>query len=171
MLALARDLAEGVAKLPAKGLPAMSFKLFFAAAFLMMISACSPAVEADPIGAAITRFHETYNTGNATALYEQTGQEFRDATTPEQMQELVARVIERMGAVTGTERANINIEPGQPESVTVVTMTTTFEKGTGTETFTFFGSGADARLVGWNVDSPNFLTVPQEAVTEVEPAQ
>ena len=48
-------------------------------------------------------------------------------------------------------------------------MKTQFAKGEGTETFTFYGSGDDMRLVGWHVDSPNFMDVPAEAVTEVEP--
>lgn len=147
----------------------MPLKLFLASAFALLLAACNPMEQAETVDAKIAQFHETYNAGDAAALYEQTGQEFRDATTPEQMVALVEEVTARMGTVESTERTNMNIDLNEGDDVTVVTMNTVFTKGQGTETFTFYGQGEDARLVGWNVDSPNFLDVPAEAVTTVEP--
>ncbi len=151
-----------------KGSP-MPIKLYLACAFALLLAACNPMEQADAVDAKIAQFHETYNAGDAQALYEQTGQEFHEATTPEQMAALVEEVSEKMGAVESTERTNINIDINDGDNVTVVTMGTVFTKGEGTETFTFYGQGEEARLVGWNVDSPNFLDVPEDAVTTVEP--
>ena len=104
----------------------------------------------------IEEFHATYNEGDAGTLYGRTGEEFKEVTTPEQMDELVVYVTERMGKVLSTEREGININSNNGVTKTVITMKTEFEKGEAMETFTFMGTGEDMGLVGWNVDSPNF---------------
>ncbi|MAY20279.1 MAG: hypothetical protein CL955_06640 [Erythrobacteraceae bacterium] len=147
----------------------MKLKLFVAALSALFLAACNPMAQLDKGESTIIEFHETYNEGNAQALYGLTSDEFRGATTPEQMQALVDLVTERMGAVESTEREGFNINTNNGLTETTVTMKTQFAKGEGTETFTFYGSGDDMRLVGWHVDSPNFMDIPAEAVTEVEP--
>ena len=150
----------------------MKLKLFAAALFALFLAACNPMAQLDGSETTISEFHETYNSGDAQALYALTSDEFRSATTPEQMQALVDLVTERMGAVQSTEREGFNINTNNGLTETKVTMKTQFAKGEGTETYTFYGSGDELRLVGWHVDSVNFMDVPAEAVTEVaeEPA-
>lgn len=146
----------------------MKLKLFAAALAALFLAACNPMAQLDGSEETISQFHETYNAGDAQALYALTSEEFRGATTPEQMQGLVSLVTDRMGAVKSTERDGFNLNTNNGLTETTVTMKTQFEKGEGTETFTFYGTGDDLRLVGWHVDSPNFMDVPAEAVTEVE---
>lgn len=150
----------------------MKLKLFATALLALFLAACNPMAQLDAGEEAITKFHETYNTGDAQALYAQTSDEFRSVTTPDQMQALVDLVSDRMGAVKSSEREGFNLNTNNGLTETTVTMKTQFEKGEGLETFLFHGTGDDQRLVGWHVDSPNFMNVPAEAVTEVaaEPA-
>ena len=138
----------------------MHFKTIFAALFALFLAACNPMAQLDNSEQQIARWHETYNDGDARALYGQTGDMFRDVTTPEQMDDLVALVSERMGKVESTEREGFSINTDNGVTTTVVTMKTQFEKGESTETFTFHGTGEEMALVGWNVDSPNFLGPP-----------
>ncbi len=135
-----------------------------AAAFIaLLLAACNPMAQLDGAEQEIAQFHETYNAGDSRRLYGQTAEEFREVTTPEQMDELITLVTEKMGAVQSTERSGFNVNAGTDETTTTVTMSTTFAKGEGTETFTFYGSGDEMRIVGWNVDSPNFAeTEPVE---------
>ena len=126
----------------------MKLKLFVAALSALFLAACNPMAQLDKGESTIIEFHETYNEGNAQALYGLTSDEFRGATTPEQMQALVDLVTERMGAVESTEREGFNINTNNGLTETTVTMKTQFAKGEGTETFTFYGSGDDMRLVG-----------------------
>lgn len=140
----------------------MKLNLFAAALFAFLLSACNPMEQLDGAEQSIDRFQETYNSGDARALYGLTAEEFREVTTPQQMEELVQLVDDRMGAVESSERTGFNINTNNGQTVSTVTMTTQFEKGEGTETFTFFGTGDDMRLVGWNVDSENFLAEPGE---------
>lgn len=146
------------------------FKLFAASFFALLLSACNPMAQLDSSEEQIATFHATYNDGDARALYGATAAEFRDVTTLEQMEQLVDLVTDRMGLVQSTERQSFNINSENGTTVTVVTMTTVFDYGEAVETFTFQGSGDEMKLVGWNVDSPNFMEIPEEAVTEVEPA-
>lgn len=140
-------------------------RIALAAFFAALLSACNPMAQLEQSEAKIEKWHDTYNQGDARTLYGLTSQEFRDVTTLEQMNELVALVTDKMGKVSASERTGFNINTDNGVTSTVVTMKTTFEKGEGTETFTFQGSGDDTRLVGWNVDSPNFVAVPTDAIT------
>ncbi len=149
----------------------MPIRFCVAGLFALLLAACNPVEQLEISEQKIDRWQATYNRGDAGALYGQTSPAFRDEITREQMDELVALVIERMGKVESSERAGFNVKSNNGVTTTIVTMTTTFEKGEGTETFTFQGGGDDTGLMGWEVDSPNFLKQPEvsEAV-EPEPA-
>jgi len=144
----------------------MHIKTIFAALFALLLSACNPMAQLDGATDEIEQFHATYNEGNSRALYGQTGQEFREVTTAQDMDALVAHVTERMGKMESTSRQGFNINTNNGLTTTVVTMNTVFENGEAVETFTFRGSGEDLRLVGWNVDSSNFQG---DAEPEVQP--
>lgn len=146
----------------------MKLKLFAAALFTLFLAACNPMAQLDEGEASIAKFHETYNSGDARALYGLTSDEFRSETTLEQMEALVALVNERMGAVESSERTGFNLNSNNGLTETTVTMKTQFAKGEGLETFIFYGTGEEMRLIVWNVDSINFRDVPPEGVTEVE---
>ena len=155
----------------------MGLRMLVVMGAALLLTACNPMAQLDSAEERIAKFHDVYNEGDARALYGLTSDEFRGATTLEQMEELTAMVTAAMGAIESTERLGFNLNSENGQSVTVVTMTTQFAKGEGTETYTFYGSCEDLRIVGWHVDSPNFLTVPEEAVTlpdrviETEPAE
>lgn len=146
----------------------MNFKTLGAALFALLLAACNPMEQLDGGEDTVAKFHEVYNSGDARALYGLTSEEFRAATTPEQMEALVATVSDKMGAVESTEREGFNINTNNGQTVTTITMKTRFEKGEGTETYTFMGTGDEMRLVGWHVDSPNFMELPERVVTEVD---
>lgn len=146
----------------------MELKSYAAVLIALFLAACNPMAQLDGAEEKIERFHQVYNDGDARALYGLTSEEFRAATTPQQMDALVARVNDQMGTVKSTERIGFNINSDNGATVSTLTMTTTFEKGEGTETYTFLGTGEEMRLVAWHVDSPNFMEVPTEAVTVVD---
>ncbi|KEO87466.1 hypothetical protein EH30_07505 [Erythrobacter sp. JL475] len=143
----------------------MFIRIAFAAVAAALLSACNPMAQLEQSEAKIEKWHATYNEGDARTLYGLTSQEFRDVTSIDEMNQLVALVTDKMGKVSSSERAGFNINTNNGVTSTVVTMKTMFEKGEGTETFTFQGNGDDTRLVGWNVDSPNFVAVPTDAIT------
>jgi len=135
----------------------MYLKTIIAALAALLLAACNPMAQLNDAEAQVESFHDTYNEGDARALYGRTGEAFREVTSAQDMVDLVALVNERMGKVVSSEREGININSNNGTTTTTVTMKTEFEKGEATETFIFTGSGEDMGLVSWNVDSPNFM--------------
>lgn len=138
----------------------MKLKTFAAALFALFLAACNPMEQLDGAEEFITQYHSVYNDGDSRTLYGLTSEEFRGATSIEQMDGMVAFVTERMGPVVSTEREGFNLNTDNGLTETTITMKTQFEKGEGTETFVFHGSGDDFRLVSWNVNSPNLINEP-----------
>ena len=104
----------------------MHIKTFTAAFAALLLAACNPMAQLDDAESRVEAFHETYNGGDARALYGKTGDEFREITSPEQMDELVAVVTDRMGKVVSTEREGMNINSNNGVTTTTVTMKTMF---------------------------------------------
>ena len=150
----------------------MKLKALIAASTALVLTACNPMEQVEVADAKVARFQATYNEGDARGLYGQTSDEFREVTTPQQMDELVEYVTDKMGAIESSERSGININSSNGVNQTTVTMTTTFAKGEGTETYTFIGSGEEMRLAGWNVDADNFADdAVEEGEAQEEPVQ
>ncbi len=151
----------------------MTIRLFTAALLALFaplfLAACNPMAQLDGAESKIAQFHKVYNDGDARVLYGMTGEQFRAATTPQQMDELIALVAGRMGKVESSERAGFNINSDNGVNMTVVTMTTQFEKGEAEEVFTFQGSGEEMQMVGWNVESDNFLNEAEGAAEDSAP--
>lgn len=146
------------AKSYSAALPAVIIAVFAA----LLLSACNPMEQLESAESKVAQFHTIYNSADSRSLYGLTAQEFRDATTPEQMDDLVALVTERMGKLESAERQGFNINSNNGTTYTVVTMASVFEKGEAVETFTFSDADGDIALVGWNVDSPNFMDAPAD---------
>ena len=149
----------------------MKLKTLFAASTALVLSACNPMEQVEVADAKVARFQATYNEGDARGLYGQTSEEFREVTTPQQMDELVEYVTDKMGAIESSERSGININSSNGVNQTTITMTTQFAKGEGTETYTFIGSGQEMRVAGWNVDAENFAEADAKKAEVSEPAE
>jgi len=154
----------------------MPLRSLFVVLATILLAACNLIEQVDVVDDRIEAWHAVYNEGKAQELYAKTGEEYREVTSAEEMDELVAFVTERMGAVESTERTDTKISLDNGVTTTVIEMTTDFAKGEATETFTFRGTGEETRLVGWNIDSANFDDVateeaPEEAVADPPVAQ
>lgn len=108
--------------------------------------------------AAIVRFHEQYNAGRLDAIWEGAHPKFRSASKKEKYEQLLHAVQNKLGKVTST--ANVNWNVGAFNATTTVKMAqkTVFEKGEGTESFTFEMDGEKALLVGYNIQSMDLIT-------------
>lgn len=123
---------------------------------LLFLAACNPMAQLDKSEEWIAEWHATYNKGDAQALHSLTSDEFQEATTAPQMEELVSLVESRMGQFESAERSGFNINTENGVTETVVTIDSTYELGEAVETFTFLGTDENFRLIGWHVDSVNF---------------
>ena len=144
----------------------------------LVLAACNPVANYNAGDEKIAEFQEAYSRGDGDALFAMTGPQFREITTREQFDELLAIFDARLGPVESSERAGFNVTTNTGGTFTVVQMQTEFEQGPGMETYTFLGNGEDMQLVGWNVESQRLLITAddlagapeqQTADTELEP--
>lgn len=62
-----------------------------------------------------------------------------------------------LGPVEETSQTGVNMNTNPQGSFTTLQMETHFERGRGTETFVFTGSGDSLALVGYNINSPDMM--------------
>jgi len=141
----------------------MSKNLITAAAALCAIFivglACKGYTEGKPAAEkAVTEFHSMLDEGRFDEIYDASAEAFKEAASREEMLKLLNAVHSKLGNVksstaTRWQVGNYNLQT----SVTLVEETT-FEKGKGVETFTFFVDGDRAELAGWHINSNDFIT-------------
>ncbi len=105
----------------------------------------------------VTDFHKLYNDGKLTDIYSAGHSSFKSTTTEKQFLEFVGAVQRKLGKVTQTSNAGFNVRTFNMTTTVVLNQSTTFEQGTGKETFTFQMDGEKAVLVGYNINSRDLI--------------
>lgn len=140
--------------------------MFLIALMSVALAACNPMENLSQTEDKIAQFERLYSSGKVDALYGMTGTAWREVSTREEFDDLHRVVSTRLGKITASERSNFNINTSNGLTTTVIVMDTTFEHGTGTQTFTFHGNGEAMELVGWNVNSPRLAITVDDLATE-----
>jgi hypothetical protein len=105
----------------------------------------------------VADFHKLYNDGKLSDIYSVSHSKFKGATTEKEFLEFVGTVQRKLGKVTQTANAGVNVRSFNLTTTVVLTQTTTFEQGRGTEVFTFQMEGDKAVLVGYNINSKDLI--------------
>jgi outer membrane lipopolysaccharide assembly protein LptE/RlpB len=105
----------------------------------------------------VADFHRLYNEGKLAEIYSAGDSKFKGATTEKQFLEFVGAVQRKLGKVAQTSNEGFNIQTFNFTTTVVLNQSTTFEQGTGTETFTFQMEGGKAVLVGYNINSKDLI--------------
>ena len=121
--------------------------------------ACKSYTEGKPAAEkAITQFHSMLDEGRYEEIYEASDQAMKDASTREQMLKIFTAVHTKLGNVTGSSQTRWQVGTFNLKSTVMIEQETTFEKGKGTESFTFMIDGQTARLAGYFVNSNDLIT-------------
>ncbi len=105
----------------------------------------------------VADFHKLYNDGKLAEIYSAGHPKLKSATTEKQFLEFMGAVQRKLGKVTQTVNAGFNVRTFNLTTTVVLNQSTTFEQGTGTETFTFQMNGDKAVLVGYNINSKDLI--------------
>lgn len=129
------------------------------AAALFALFACSgkEAVQQSESNA-VPRLHELYDAENFDRIYADAHEKFRETTPKADYDKFMASVRRKLGRVKSTKREGWNVNVGTGGTRVVLTYTTEFERGKGTETFTFLNAGGHPKLLGYHINS-NTLVV------------
>lgn len=105
----------------------------------------------------VANFHALYDDGKFAEIYSAADAKFKGTTTEKEFREFLTAVHRKLGKVTQTSEAGFNIRTFNLTTTVVLTQTTTFEQGTGSEIFTFKMDGDEAVLVGYNINSKDLI--------------
>jgi hypothetical protein len=106
----------------------------------------------------IAVFHADLNAKRFDKIYAAAGDEFRKAAPKEKVLQLFTVIEKKLGPVVSTSIKSWNVKTFNFVTTVVLVADTKFEKGSGTETFTFQVSGEKALLVGYNINSLDMMT-------------
>ena len=105
----------------------------------------------------VADFHKLCNEGQLAEIYAAAHSKLKSVTKEKEFLEFVGAVQRKLGKVIQTANAGFNVRTFNFTTTVVLTQNTTFEHGTGTETFTFEMDGDKAVLVGYNINSKDLI--------------
>ncbi len=126
---------------------------------LGVLAACNPMEMSRAHSAAddaVTGFHAQYNAGRFGEITSAVGDEF-PAGDRDKFEQLLAAVRRKLGNETSTKNQGWNVRSMNLRTNVQLVQATTFERGSGVETFAFVVSEGKARLVGYNINSQDLI--------------
>lgn len=135
-----------------------TISLFLVLGLSLFASGCGGMLEGKQAAErSVADFHKLYNDGKWAEIYSAGHAKFRSTATEKQFLEFIGAVQRKLGKVTQTSSAGASIRTVNLTTTVVLNQSTTFEQGTGTETFTFQMEGDKAVLVGYNINSKDLI--------------
>jgi hypothetical protein len=131
-----------------------------ALAVLWGMSGCSGITSAKPKAeAAVSVFHDQLNAADFDAIWNSASDKFHDNAPRPKFDKFIQAVRSKLGRVTGTSNAGWRVGNFNFKTTVVLQQKTTFEHGSGTETFTYVVHGDEVKLEGYNVQSMDLVTL------------
>jgi hypothetical protein len=118
------------------------------------LSGCGPHQALESATAEVTRFHARYDRDRYDEIYAQADEGMRSRVTSADWTSRLTTIREKLGAVKGSEMTEWHHSTLGADTLLVTTYRTRFEKGAGTETFTFRTVSARASLLAYSIESP-----------------
>ena len=140
----------------------MTFRMPLALAAALLLAACNPGAQVADAKVEIEALQALYNKGDAKGFYVAGGDTLHKAAPREQLEGMMALIDARLGRIRSSKQTGFKTAFKNGATFTTITMQTSFERGEGTETYLFEGSGKDMKLAGWNVNSPLLNLSPED---------
>ncbi|MCL9999442.1 MAG: DUF3887 domain-containing protein [Erythrobacter sp.] len=140
----------------------MNFRMLLALAAALLLAACNPGAQVADAKVQIETLQALYNKGDAQGFYGAGGDTLRKAAPAEHLEGMMALIDARLGKIRSSKQTGFNTAIKNGATTTTIVMRTSFERGEGTETYVFEGSGKDMKLAGWNVNSPLLNLSPED---------
>ena len=106
----------------------------------------------------IVGFHKQFNDLKFKELYSSSHSGLKNAATEEEFVKLLEAVHRKLGKQVKSTDAGWRVNTHNFKTSVVVTQTTEFEQGKGTETFTFAVSDGVCTLLGYHINSQDMMT-------------
>jgi len=106
---------------------------------------------------AIPGFHALFDQEKYEEIHATASSDFTASTTPKKLAEFLGAVHRKLGKVRSTKQQNWKINNWNGRTFVVMVQETTFEKGIGTETFTYLMDEGKAVLQGYDIRSNDLI--------------
>ena len=126
---------------------------------LLGLQSCGMTTAKPKAEAAVGAFHDELNAGDFDAIWSGADDAFRKATTRESYDRFMQAVHRKLGKALKTVNANWTVRNFNLKTTVVLLQKTDFEHGSGNETFTYVVTGDAVKLVGYNIQSTDLITL------------
>jgi hypothetical protein len=109
--------------------------------------------------AAATTFHGELNAGDFDAIWSGADDSFRRASTRENYDKFIGAVHRKLGLVVNTTTTGWAIKNFNFQTSVVLVKRSEFEHGSGVETFTYAVHGDSVKLVRYDINSTELVTL------------
>ena len=105
----------------------------------------------------VVDFHALYDDAKFSEIYKASHSKFQTAATDKDWADLIGAVQRKLGKVKASTQVRFNQNTFNLTTTVVLIQKTTFERGSGTETFNFQMDAEKAKLVGYNISSKDLI--------------
>lgn len=123
----------------------------------LAIVGCGLMDGVDTADRAVVTFHEQYNAGRFSEMYDASAADLRAAGARNEFMTTMAAIRTKLGCTHETARIGFTARSGSDGTFVEIEYETDFENGAGTEEFTWEISDGRARLLNYNVSSKALL--------------
>jgi hypothetical protein len=123
------------------------------------LGACGRVSQAKATGEkAVANFHAAYNQGKIGDIWKNADPRFQAATAKVKFDDLIQALQRKLGQVVSTSNTTWQVQSYNLNTSILLSQTTTFEHGQGTEAFVFALNGTNATLLKYDIQSTDLLT-------------
>ena len=108
--------------------------------------------------AAVQHFHERLNAEEYEEIYVDADDGFRAGQSHDELIKFLQAVHRKLGNAGEATQSNIRVDANTNGTFTTTFYTTTFDKGTAAERFTWVTSGGTLKLFGYHIESNALIT-------------
>jgi hypothetical protein len=125
----------------------------------VILGACGRLSQAKARGEkAVANFHALYNQGKFEDIWKDADPGFQTPTTKLKYEDLMQAMQRKLGQVLSTSNISWRVQSFNMKTSVLLSQTTTFEHGQGTEAIIFALNGTNAMLVQYNIQSVDMMT-------------
>lgn len=127
------------------------------AAALLTLAGCKGPGSVQDANAKVTTFHQRLDAEDFAAIWNESGPDIKTTTTQQSFTKLLAAVHGKLGKVRESKQTGWRSEVNTGGSFTELTMQTTFEHGSGEESFVYKSYGQGQQLAGYHINSTDMM--------------
>jgi hypothetical protein len=124
----------------------------------LLLAACSSAQDLTLAETEVGHFRQQMAAQQYAEIYAQASDDFKKTTAEEKLTRLLSAIDRRLGAVKSSDRTSWGVNFNTSGTTVTLKFKTTFERGTGDESFVYRIVGGKAVLAGYQINSEDLLT-------------